>query len=207
MDDQRLIRLLPPYPPTTAKETLRQKMIRQVHGHNFYFPHLLTHFQQRTGASELPSLGDLPFSHEQAVVAPPNIVDSRGGARVVSPTRKGVSFMPAFASRLFGVKDGADVMLDEVLLLQQQQQQHSDKEVEQQQNADKEEIEMLCKLLCVSIPKPNICTRFWFQLISAKRFRTAKSLGLHSRALSEPPRCSSAACMCLSGTSASTAGC
>jgi hypothetical protein len=37
MDDQRLIRLLPPYPPTTAKETLRQKMIRQVQTHNFNF--------------------------------------------------------------------------------------------------------------------------------------------------------------------------
>lgn len=85
------------------------------------------------------------------MVAPSNTVDARGGARVVSPTRKGVSFMPAFASRLFGVKDEAHVMLDEV---QQQQQQHSDKEVEQQQNADKEEIEMLCKLLCVHIPKP-----------------------------------------------------
>ena len=82
------------------------------------------------------------------MVAPSNTVDARGGARVVSPTRKGVSFMPAFASRLFGVKDEAHVMLDEV------QQQHSDKEVEQQQNADKEEIEMLCKLLCVHIPKP-----------------------------------------------------
>ena len=89
------------------------------------------------------------------MVAPSNTVDARGGARVVSPTRKGVSFMPAFASRLFGVKDEAHVMLDEVQQQQQQQQQqHSDKEFEQQQNSDKEEIEMLCKLLCVQIPKP-----------------------------------------------------
>ena len=35
MDDQRLIRLLPPYPPHTAKETLREKMTRQVRTCNF----------------------------------------------------------------------------------------------------------------------------------------------------------------------------
>jgi hypothetical protein len=45
--------------------------------------------------------------------------------------------MPAFASRLFGGKDEIESALDEAC--QQQQQQ----------NADKEEIDMLCKLLCV----------------------------------------------------------
>ncbi len=142
MDDQRLIRLLPPYPPHTAKETLRQKMVRQVHARD-YVPFssvccALTSSQQQIDQSAVTCAGDAAAADVGG--------SSRGSARVLSPVRKSVSFMPAFASRLFRGKDDAEAVLDEVQQ-QQQQQQLVDKEV--QQAADQDEIEMLCKLLCV----------------------------------------------------------
>ena len=83
---------------------------------------------------------------------------NKSSTRVLSPIRKSASFMPAFASRLFGGKDEAEAVLDDA----QQQQRHSDKEV-QQQTSDQEEIEMLCKLLCVLLLAPRIRVVFSFR--------------------------------------------